>query len=125
MEIKTKKCSKCGKIKDYHKDFGSNGKSTRSICKMCEAERARNHYNDSQEFLRSIKTRCSRCGYDRNPAALDFHHSDDNKDGEIAKLASRYLSPRQKEKLMTEIAKCELLCANCHREEHNKKYNRY
>lgn len=120
-----KKCSKCGKIKDYYKDFSSNGKSTRSICKECEAKRARQHYEESQTFLRSLKTKCSRCGYDKNPAALEFHHPDKNKDSEIAKLASRYLSPKQREKLLKEIDKCELLCANCHREEHYKQYNRY
>ena len=120
-----KKCSKCGKEKDYYKDFSSNGKSTRSICKECEAQRARQHYADAQEYLRSLKTKCSKCGYDKNPAALEFHHPNANKDTEVAKLASRYLSPRQKDKLLSEISKCILLCSNCHREVHNEQYNRY
>lgn len=122
---KLKQCKICGKEKDYDTEFAKNGKSTRVYCKECEASRAREKYYQTQEFLRSLKTKCSRCGYDRNPSALDFHHPDKNKDAEIAVLAKRYLSTKQKEKLLVEIEKCELLCANCHREEHHKEYNRY
>lgn len=120
-----KKCSKCNQEKDYYKDFSSNGKSTRSICKECEAQRARDNYNKSMEYLRSLKTKCSHCGYDKNPAALEYHHPDENKEANVARLARVHLSSVQLAKLHAEIEKCELLCANCHREEHNKQYNRY
>lgn len=119
-----KKCSKCNQEKDYYKDFSANGKSTRSICKECEKQRAVENYNKLMEYLRSLKTKCSRCGYSKNPAALEYHHPDQNKEANVTRLARIHLSPNQLAKLHTEIEKCELLCANCHREEHNSQYNR-
>ncbi len=58
---------------------------------------------------------CRRCGFD-NPAALDFHHKDPkDKEFTIGDAIAQTLSiPRIKR----EIAKCEVLCANCHRIEH-------
>jgi hypothetical protein len=60
--------------------------------------------------------KCSACGYSKNLNALDFHHVD----------------PTQKEfaiyscivweKVEKELQKCVLLCANCHREIHSRKY---
>lgn len=117
-------CNKCGIEKDI-KFFAKNGKSTRSYCKECEAARARENYQKTQDYIRKIKTKCYICGYDKNPAALEFHHPDDNKDTEIAKLASKSWSMPLKEKIDNEISKCIILCANCHRENHHKELNRY
>lgn len=48
---------------------------------------------------------CNRCGYDKYVGALDFHHLDPmTKDGPVTTVA--------------EARKCELICANCHREAH-------
>lgn len=124
-EDKMKRCSKCGIEKNYYKDFSSNGSSTRSVCKKCEAERARQHYQEGQKILQSLKDKCSKCGYDKNPAALEFHHIDNNKEAIVSKLFQHYVSPKSLEKIQEEIKKCIILCANCHREEHNKDKNRY
>ncbi|WP_262179096.1 homing endonuclease associated repeat-containing protein [Haloarcula laminariae] len=60
-------------------------------------------------------TGCVRCGED-DPACLDYHHRDDTeKEMTICEMVTHGYS---KEKLRTEIAKCDLLCANCHRKEH-------
>ncbi len=57
----------------------------------------------------------SRCGYDRYFGALDLHHRDDsNKSFGI----SRGGITRSFEKMKLEADKCDLLCANCHREIH-------
>ena len=57
---------------------------------------------------------CEKCGYDKNYAAFDFHHiNPKNKDPTFKNL--RYWSV---EKAKSEVDKCLLLCANCHREEH-------
>lgn len=119
-----KKCLKCGIEKDIE-DFAKNGKSTRCYCKSCEAERARQDYQKSMNYLRQLKTKCSRCGYDKNPSALEYHHPDDNKEANITRLARVHLSKSQLDKLHSEIEKCILLCSNCHREIHNEQYNRY
>lgn len=54
--------------------------------------------------------KCVICGYNRCPAALDFHHID--------RRAKRFnISARQSWKsIVKELAQCVLLCANCHRE---------
>jgi hypothetical protein len=58
---------------------------------------------------------CDRCGYKKCAAALEWHHPADDKVAEPSNLLHYSL-----DKYLTEIEKCELLCANCHREEHNK-----
>jgi hypothetical protein len=59
--------------------------------------------------------RCVRCGYDRCADALEFHHRDSSeKDFGISHRGYT----RSWDKIREEIEKCELLCANCHREVH-------
>jgi transposase len=56
--------------------------------------------------------RCLLCGYDSNPAALQFHHVDRaTKDFTLRNGDTRSL-----ERMRAEAAKCVLLCANCHAE---------
>jgi hypothetical protein len=55
---------------------------------------------------------CVDCGYNAHPRALDFDHIGTDKVGDVGRLAhSRIAWPR----LLAEIAKCEVVCANCHR----------
>ncbi len=60
--------------------------------------------------------KCSNCGYNKCPAALDFHHTENNKEGNI----HDFIKNESREKLLKEAKKCILLCANCHRELHYK-----
>ena len=58
---------------------------------------------------------CSRCP-EKDPACLDFHHTDPKtKKFTIAAISTR--SPALK-LLLAEVAKCAIICANCHRKEH-------
>ena len=66
--------------------------------------------------------KCQKCGYDKNIAALDFHHI--NPEEKSFQIDSRHLSNTHIDKLKTEVNKCILLCANCHRELHYEKYNK-
>lgn len=62
--------------------------------------------------------KCVRCGYNRCLAALDFHHRDpQHKDPVLFKRKHRraVIDPATR----AELAKCDLLCANCHREVHD------
>ena len=57
--------------------------------------------------------RCSKCGYDKCLAALEFHHPDPSvKESKIIGTTASL------DKQRAEANKCLLLCANCHREEH-------
>jgi len=58
-----------------------------------------------------------RCGYNKNHAALEFHH--ENPDNKDFQLDLRSLSNRKWDAIVREAGKCLLLCSNCHAEEHN------
>lgn len=58
--------------------------------------------------------KCICCGYDRCVSALDFHHLDpEQKERDIKSLICHSWKI-----IETELAKCALLCSNCHREIH-------
>ena len=60
---------------------------------------------------------CAHCGYNRNQKALDFHHTDPTqKDFSISTVTAIW----RWDFLTVELDKCILLCANCHREEHDR-----
>jgi len=61
-------------------------------------------------------TCCTRCGYDRNYAALTWHHRD--RVSKRFEMDMRSLSNRSEDEIRGEARKCVLLCANCHAEEH-------
>ena len=57
--------------------------------------------------------KCEKCDYNRCVAALDFHHVDpETKDFSISHDGQSVSFERAK----VEVDKCQLLCANCHRE---------
>jgi nucleoside 2-deoxyribosyltransferase len=65
------------------------------------------------EYKRSLG--CKICGYNKCGAALEFHHRDPElKTAQIG----RYLWVIHTPEALAEIAKCDLLCSNCHREHH-------
>ena len=53
---------------------------------------------------------CAKCGYSVHAAALDFNHVRGDKKFNVSQDTKVAL-----QKLLDEIAKCEVLCANCHR----------
>lgn len=69
-----------------------------------------------QKALEYKGGKCSRCGYDRCLDALEFHHIDGRKDFGL----SQGSLTRSWERVEKELQKCILICANCHREEHEK-----
>ena len=76
--------------------------------------------NDKRKMMKleliSVKGgKCEKCGYARCVAALEFHHSSKDKDGDLAHI----IKNGSRQKALKEVKKCVLLCANCHRETHN------
>jgi hypothetical protein len=84
-----------------------------------------NNYNQQKErgLKRKLEAiiskggKCLKCGYNKNIAALDFHHIEPELKSH--ELDVRHFSNTSIDNLELELAKCILLCANCHREEHN------
>lgn len=64
--------------------------------------------------LRNLRgSACEKCGYNKCQQVLHFHHSNPNdKVASISSVASNWSVKR----LMEEVKKCQLLCANCHYE---------
>ena len=68
------------------------------------------------ELIEMMGCKCSKCGYNANIAALEFHHTDPS--NKQFQLDSRHLSNTSMEKILDEEKKCVLLCSNCHKETH-------
>ena len=86
-----------------------------SFCKNCRgkysAERRRQIKKQAVDYLGG---KCQRCGLKTDKVvAYDFHHKDPSKkDFAISKQSKSF------EAIKNELDKCELLCAICHRFEH-------
>lgn len=129
----SKVCTKCNQRKGLQ-EFAKKPKGrmgTSSDCKVChrkvrnalytgnENERVRvmadteRRRKIAKEYIANLKAKSQcKCGY--KGVALQFHHLGD-KDMEVSKAVSGGWSL---ERLKKEIAKCEIMCANCHMEEH-------
>jgi len=63
-----------------------------------------------------LGNQCQMCGYNKCKSALDFHHRNPKmKDFGLSQNGMT----RSWEKTKTELEKCVLVCANCHREIHD------
>ena len=130
-----KTCTICGETKvldEFNKHAGrKDGLQTR--CRSCDQKRARKNYHlkykkkqiagnkrrreEKRLWLEDYKKGlcCSKCGEDRW-YVLDFHHKDKNsKESSVANLL---VNNRSIKVVLKEIEKCDVLCANCHREFH-------
>lgn len=77
-------------------------------------KRTKKHGKVIREFiLRAKAGGCTRCP-ENHPACLDFHHLDPT----IKEFSISGQRGCSLETLQAEIAKCIVLCANCHRKEH-------
>ena len=81
-------------------------------------DKAKENKNILKIKVNEIKSsmKCETCG-ENHIACLDFHHKNpDKKDFNISNAVSRGW---KLEKILKEIEKCVILCANCHRKLHS------
>ena len=62
--------------------------------------------------------KCMKCGYSKYTEVLEFHHKDSKQ--KIFNVSQKGHC-RSWDRVKKEIEKCDLLCANCHREIHVEK----
>jgi len=133
-----KKCGKCNDdklYKEFHKNSNNKKDGLAAWCKTCHLKHKKKHYVENKEAYAKnilnhkkwfidlkISLKCERCGF-KHPAALDFHHKDPSQKEFPINYGN--FGKRSKEEIMKEIAKCEILCSNCHRIEHSTVYNNY
>lgn len=113
-----KSCKACMETKPIG-EFYSNGvsytgaKKYKPTCKACEQT------SDMTRYYKIIEDHyghlsCSKCGYDKCLAALELHHTDpETKEYQVSTMRNY-----SEKKIKSELAKCEIVCANCHREIH-------
>ena len=104
------KCTDCGESKPQR-----FYQSMRSRCKTCHNKLG---YEAQKDKIRSYALSrgplaCSRCGYDKSFAALEWHHRDPTEKDPTWNRGWKY------DRLKLELDKCDLVCANCHREIHH------
>lgn len=108
----------------HKKLTGKQTKFCSQKCKMSHPDHKNNDY--AAQVRRAIKRKIAliklfggkcKCGYSKNLSALDFHHL--NPKIKSFGIDARQCSNRKWEVLVKEAKKCELLCHNCHMEEHH------
>jgi len=129
------RCNKCGLNKE-ESDFNFNKSTGRYAChcRKCHSAYLKQNYKENKarykanakkrqreirDWYNDYKSKlfCKNCG-ENHPGCLDFHHKDrDVKEKEISQAMGSGWSV---EKLLEEMAKCDVLCSNCHRKLHSK-----
>ena len=57
---------------------------------------------------------CAECGYVKNPLALEWHHTN-GKTLDYININGQGIAHYSSQRIADEIAKCVLLCCNCHK----------
>lgn len=128
-----KECNHCHNIKpldEFHKHAKTKD-GRNSCCKKCQYEKYHKQAIEKrhiikQQLIEEAGGKCVKCGYNKCAEALEFHHRDPNeKDIGISDIFRSYIINEELiNQAREEIKKCDLLCANCHREEHYLLKNR-
>ena len=127
-------CNTCKKEKDIE-EFAWRNKSKNirsSECKVCHKQFRKDHYETNKvsekkriydrrrelamwfnEYKKTLKCECCQ---ENHPSCIEFHHTNPKeKEINVSECTSDGWS---KERIMKEVAKCRVLCANCHRKIH-------
>lgn len=109
-----KTCTKCSQVRPLS-DYQANRRSPDGLqqhCRPCQLANVRGVREARRDIVRQAKNvPCADCGQSYPSYVMDFDHRDPStKMFELAK-AKLYGEAR----IRAEIAKCDVVCANCHR----------
>ena len=130
MKNTRKKCSSCGRKKNkssFHKRHNTPDKLCYK-CKECQRSYQKALYKENpakykaytkayihkvRDYVRKVKSGpCVDCGQTFHYCVMDFDHVRGKKSFGLATVS---YACRSIEIVMREIAKCDLVCSNCHR----------
>ena len=144
VDVETKICSKCGPPAQPIDNFAirSRSRGTRhAMCKSCQNEYVRTHYQTYRSaYIEKARVRnaeqsrvnaeflidylchhpCVDCG-ESDIVVLEFDHQRDK----LASISALSREGYSLARLKQEIAKCEVVCANCHRRRTAKQFGWY
>jgi uncharacterized membrane protein (UPF0182 family) len=101
-------------VRKYNRDYYQRNRE--QLLKN-QAEKNKRFAENRRKWLVDYKKtlECARCG-ENHPATLTFHHRDSSeKSFEIGNALKLGVGLKR---LLAEIDKCEVVCANCHAKEH-------
>jgi hypothetical protein len=122
-----KRCGTCGMTKPVT-EFHRRGAIHQSVCRECRRTydaayhrrtrqrrlaQKRRYHEELLEWHRALKrAACSDCGGRFHHAAMEWDHRvPETKSDDVSSMVGKTHSKRQ---ILAEIAKCDLVCANCH-----------
>jgi ribosomal protein L44E len=117
--METKVCTSCDKDLPvtkfkYRSAGGRQSGQRQAMCNRClyvKYTRPLVEQKTQEIHKYQMEKGCMDCGYNEHPAALEFdHHVDSEKSFNIGEQ----IGSRSRERLWEEIAKCDVVCANCH-----------
>jgi predicted nucleic acid-binding Zn ribbon protein len=118
---KKQRCKYCGNW------YQPKRRNTRYCSERCQ----QNAYWPVKMYEMKVKAveykggKCSKCGYNGCLAALEFHHRNPlHKKKYIRRQNKTMIVSTTWKTLQKELDKCDLLCANCHREIHHNDSSR-
>lgn len=116
MRIKLTENSICIKHPDSKFYQEPSGKK-RWRCISCNRDKTnKSRRNRKLRCIDYLGGRCIKCGYSKCTAALECHHRNPEEKDFNMSMSCGYSD----EDMYKELDKCDLLCANCHREVHSE-----
>ena len=102
-------CANCHRVRTQQRS-GREPEGTASP----ELQRKRRYWRAQSRMLERLKQQpCTDCGGSFPPCAMDFDHQDP---GQKRYTVSRMIGRAGSERIMAEVAKCDIVCSNCNRD---------
>ena len=130
LNVEFRRCGRCGRQLPFSA-FARYGAGLQSYCRRCKREYDAEWYRTNKakrkakvradrlsqvEWLDSLKRDkpCGDCGRIYPPYVMEWDHLPGTEKTLVLSDVRR--AAHSRERILREIAKCELVCANCHRE---------
>lgn len=129
-----KLCNKCGTVQPVENFNKKDAKRRQAYCRECTRKMSLERYHSDREtnaakqktakkaridkvkdYLRHLKesTPCMDCGQFYKWYQMDFDHVNGKKHNTISHMVQQGSA---KWRILSEVTKCEIVCANCHRQ---------